>query len=340
MDAKVLSDHFKAFAAKECKGSSNLYEHLSLQISDDEELLQIAAYSRHGQPVPNLFLGAVHYLLLKGANHELRQYYASIAENPRDPSASFPCFKDFCLRHTTDIISILQTKLVQTNEVRRCAYLYPCFCYIYEKTKKPLALIEIGTSAGLQLLWDQYGYSYHTGEIYGSAHSELHIRSEIRGERSPFLLKHSPPVTLRIGIDLHVNDVKNAEDYLWLKSLIWPEHSERRMNLDRAVSCLKSRPPEFVEGNGVKLLTDIISRIPQESIVCIFHTHVANQFSAEDKKELIARIQQLGEQRNVFHLYNNMWDSHLHLDFYLDGKEHKLTLAETDGHGRWFRWNN
>ena len=43
-----------------------------------------------------------------------------------------------------EIITLLQTKLVQTNEVRRCAYLYPSFSYIFNKVNKPLALIEMG----------------------------------------------------------------------------------------------------------------------------------------------------------------------------------------------------
>lgn len=339
METNVISDRFKVFASRECKGSSNLYEHLSVNIADDDELLRIAAHSRHGQPIPNLFLGAVHYLLLKGKNHELKEYYGSIVKAPRDSATAFTYFRDFCLWHKNEIIPILKNKLVQTNEVRRCAYLYPSFCYIYEKTKRPLAVIEIGTSAGLQLLWDKYCYSYNTDRVYGDVHSELEIISEIRGERSPFLLKQSPPVTSRIGIDLHVNDLKDPEDYLWLKSLIWPEHNERITNFEKAVHCLKAQPLELIEGNGVKLITEIASKIPQEIVVCVFHTHVANQFPQEDKCELIERIQKLGETRDVFHLYNNMWDLHLHLDYYLDGEAHKLTLAETDGHGRWFQWN-
>jgi hypothetical protein len=107
-----------------------------------------------------LFFGAVHYLLLKGADHPLKDFYPSIVSNPKSYEDSFEYFKDFCLTHRNEIESILKTKLVQTNEIRRCAYLYPIFCTIYEKVKKPLALIEIGTSAGLQLLWDKYSYSY------------------------------------------------------------------------------------------------------------------------------------------------------------------------------------
>lgn len=338
LEINVMADRFRVFASRECKGSSHLYEELSLRIAEDEDLLRIAACSRHGQPVPNLFLAAVHYLLLKGKDHELKEYYGSVVKDPRDCSTVFPYFRDFCLEHKNEIIPILENKLVQTNEVKRCAYLYPSFCYIYEKTKRPLALIEIGTSAGVQLLWDKFCYSYHTDEVYGNVLSELQIKSAIRSGRVPFLLKHSPPVSSRIGIDLHINDLTDPEDYLWLKSLIWPEHKERITNLEKAALCLTGRPLELIEGNAVKLITESASKIPEDSVVCVFHTHVANQFSDADKSELIERIEKLGGTRDVFHLYNNMWDSNLHLDYYLDGKVHELTLAETDGHGRWFEW--
>jgi hypothetical protein len=335
-----ISNRFKVFASKECHGSSQLYEHLSINIANDNELLQLATHTKQGQPIPNLFFGAIHYLLLQGKNHELRQYYSSIVKKPKDSSIIFPVFKDFCILYQDEIIFILKSKLVQTNEVRRCAYLYPSFCHIYQMVKKPLALIEIGTSAGLQLLWDKYCYSYQSNERYGDIHSNLIISSEIRGD-IPFLYKKSPPITKRIGIDLHVNDVTDPDDYLWLKSLIWADHTERISNFENAVRCVKEQSLELIEGDGVKLLTEIASEISQDSVVCIFHTHVANQIPKEDKYELIARIKKLGEVRDVFHLYNNMWDlNKLHLEYYLDGKQYKETIAETDGHGRWFKWKH
>jgi len=341
LDTTLISDRFKLFAIRECKGSSSLYEHLSEKIAADDESLQLAVHARQGQPVPNLFFGAVHYLLLKGEWHELREFYGSIVNNPRDANEAFPYFRDFCLNYQHEIIQLIENKLVQTNEVRRCSYLYPAFCYIYEKTKRPLALIEIGTSAGLQLLWDKYCYSYNSDEeVYGDALSELRIESEIQGTRPPFIHKQSPPVTTRIGIDLHINNLNNIEDYLWLKALIWPEHTERTASFEKASNCVKKQSLKLIEGDGVKLLADIALKVPEDSVVCVFHTHVANQIPVEDKHELIERIKKLGEERDVFHLYNNMWDlGKIHLDYFLGGKEYKETLAETDGHGRWFKWN-
>lgn len=338
LDKTQLAERFKTFAFKECKGSSNLYEYLSLKIAEDEEMLEISYNVRVGQPVPNLFLGAVHYLLLKGKEHELKQYYASIVGPPKEVERSFTHFKDFCRLYREEIISILKTKLVQTNEVRRCAYLYPIFCFIYNKLKNPLSLVEIGSSAGLQLLWDRYCYSYGTSEVFGEKDSSVHITAEIKGDNFPFLLPSSPPVAIRIGLDLHTNDLSNPDDYLWLKSLIWPEHRQRVQLFENAANCYNQQPAKLIQGDGIDLLIEIADAIPKESTLCIFHTHVANQIPTDEKNKLIENIKTIAKDRDVFHIYNNMWDRKLHLDYFISGVEYKEIIGETDGHGRWFSW--
>ncbi|WML48297.1 DUF2332 domain-containing protein [Neobacillus sp. PS3-34] len=340
MNINQLSESFKTFAKRECEGSSDLYEFLSLKIAEDDWLLELSSYAREGQPIPNLLLGAVHYLLLKGKNHVLREYYPSIVEHSKVVKESYIHFQSFCELYREEIISILQEKLVQTNEVRRCAYLYPTFSYIYNKTNRPLALIEIGTSAGLQLLWDKYSYSYLSNEVYGDHNSELRIIAEIRGEKTPKLLSKSPPVNHRFGLDLHINDVTNEEDSLWLNSLIWPEHYERRELFKQAIECIHNNRNEInlIEGDGVELLPHIVDQIPPEAVIGVFHTHVANQMPENTKYKLLEYVKEIGEKRDVFHLYNNMWDRDLHLDYFINQIEHNEIIGETDGHGRWFSW--
>lgn len=340
MNELKLSQRFYNFAKNECKGSSELYEFLSVKVSQDNEILRMCATARSGQPIPNLLFGAIHYLLLKGKKHPLRAYYPSLGlPHKIIDDHTFDYFKDFCHVYQGEIIAIMKNKLVQTNEVRRCAYLYPIFSYIYSKVEKPLSLIEIGTSAGLQLLWDKYSYTYGDGKVYGDKNSDVHITSEIKGKHTPAFSAEMPPVANRIGIDLHISDVSNSHDLLWLQSLIWPEHRERLTLLKSAASYLKDHSIELIEGNGVVLLTDIVKTLPEDTVICIFHTHVANQMSRELKNTLFAKIKEIGNYRNVFHLYNNMWDEQLHLDYFMNGMPYNQTIGNTDGHGRWFEWD-
>ena len=342
MQSNPLSEAFRNFANIECKGSSRLYEFLSLRIAADKEILALAAYAKEGQPVPNLLFGAVHFLLLKGKTHSLKAFYPSIVDKPRnDIEESYVEFRDFCERYKDEIIPLLQSKLVQTNEVRRCAYLYPTFRYISDIVKKPLALIEIGTSAGLQLLWDKYSYSYDSyakNEIYGDRNAEVHITSEIKGENSPPLQGDLPRVASRIGIDLHPIDLSNDEEYLWLNALIWTEHTQRRDLFEKAADCVNSNSVLLIKGDGVALLPEIAKRISNDHCIGVFHTHVANQMPLEVKIKLLEQVKLIGKNRDIFHIYNNIQDRDLHLDYYINGQETVHTIGKTDGHGSWFTW--
>lgn len=340
MDTQWVAERFKNFAALECEGSSELYKTLSVQIAKDNELLNLCLHARKGQPVPNLLFGAVHYLLLQGTDHGLKEFYSSIAGDVKREGNPFPMFKDFCIENTEKIKFILENKLVQTNEVRRCVYLYPVFCFIYKQVNRPLSLIEIGTSAGLQLLWDHYSYSYDNHKIYGNKDSSVHLTSKVReGEIPHDLLSLSPQVNDRRGIDLNISNLTNEKDYLWLKALIWPEHKERQKNFEGAVKQLRLNPPNIIEGDGAALLSKLIKDVPADTTICIFHTHVANQMSETVKNELIQKISEIGSYRDVFHIYNNIDDRKLHVDSIINGKARKRTVGETDGHGRWFDWN-
>ncbi|CAM3726843.1 DUF2332 domain-containing protein [Mesobacillus thioparans] len=334
-----ISEKFKNFAVHECRGSSPLYESLSLKIAENREMLGLASKARAGQPVPNLLLGAVHYLLMKDYEHPLAEYYPSLSDDPRSAEEAFAAFVDFCRHYTDEITQIINSKIVQTNEVRRCAYLFPLFSHIFSMVQKPMALIEIGTSAGLQLFLDQYSYSYGTGQNYGESDSPVHLTSVIESENKLFSDLNIPEVKTRIGIDLHINDVKNMEDYLWLKALIWPEHHERRELFEKAANFVATQSMRLIEGDGVELLSSIAAEIPEDQVICVFHTHVANQMPDTTKKKLLNQIKEIGERRDNFHIYNNIYDQRLHLDYYLDGKESLNTIGETDGHGRWFRLN-
>ncbi|AJD89819.1 hypothetical protein JMA_05020 [Jeotgalibacillus malaysiensis] len=332
-----LSHAFKQFAIEQCEGSSPFYKALSLNIAEDSEILDICQDAKEGQPVPNLLFGAVQYLLTKEPHHVLRAFYPSLTEKPETGQSPFPAFKEFVLTHHEQIRNLLKTRRVQTNEVRRCAYLYPVFVSLYREVKKPLSLIEIGTSAGLQLLWDQYAYSYGD-TLYGNQSSMLTLSSKVRNGRLPALSESMPPINRRVGVDLNISDLTNEDDRLWLKALIWPEHHDRRENFDQASMILRNDPPELVEGNGVTLLPELAEKMSEKSLLCIFHTHVANQMPAHVREDLMEKVESLGEVRDTAHIFNNITDGKLRVDLYVNGRCTRHVIGDTDGHGRWFEW--
>ncbi len=71
----------------------------------------------------------------------------------------------------------------------------------------------------------------------------------------------------------------------------------------------------------------------------LWNTFLLNfQMPIEARKYLLKTIEAIGRERDVFHIYNNIQDQYLHLDFFENGMESNETIAKTDGHGRWFKW--
>ncbi|MFJ7733966.1 DUF2332 domain-containing protein [Lysinibacillus sp. NPDC097231] len=335
----TLSQQFRTFAKNECENSSPLYEHLANKIANDEEILNIAAFVPPGQPAPNLLLAAVHYLL-SSTTDDLADFYPSFTTTPKPLNEVYPVFKAFVMSHSDELKVLLQEKLVQTNEIRRCSYLYPMMTEIYERHQKPLAFIEIGASAGLQLGMDQYNYDYNQQLITNSKGAFV-LSSENQGEPLPASITKAPVVCQRIGIDLNPIDIHNKEDLHWLQALIWPEHQERRFLLNQALPILKSLNLQLIKGDAIKLIKDISRDIHEDAMLVVYHTHVANQIPMALRLELIEQLKEISLERPLYHCYNNLFDLQLHQDFIEHGEIESIRIMERpDGHARWFKWSN
>jgi len=337
MDSELrekLAERFRHFALEECHDSSPLYAVFALTVADHDELVELAGYCRMGQPPANLLFAAVQDILMRGEEHALREFYPAFAAPARSCDEASEHFLDFCRRHYDEIKSLISVRLVQTNEVRRCVYLQAAFATVIQRMgERSLSLIELGPSAALNLCWDRYDYGFdHWGHD-----SSVKINTKWRGDKRPPDWKSRPNVVFRSGVDLNVVDMKNEAERRWLQALIWPEHSERRERLPAAMELVRKEDIHLEEGDGVELLPQLISATPVDSLPCIFHTHVANQMTAKQQKQLLDQVDEIGKQRDLCHIHNNM-GPHLHLTYYLDGVRHDVPLAKTDGHARWVEW--
>lgn len=334
---------FRDFARIECPGSSPLYERLSYAVAEDDELLGLAAFTQVGQPIPNMLFAAVHYLMLNGVQHPLAAFYPDLAREATAAGDPFPAFRSFCREHGETIRMLLRSRRVQTNEVRRSACLLPAFAKIAEQApSRPLALVEVGASAGLNLLWDRYRYDYGPAGMYGDEWSPVVLRTEVRGNRRLPVIGQFPPIAARVGIDVHPVDVRDAQETLWLRALIWPEHAERVELLERALKVVRREPPEMIAGDALEVLPDTLSRISPDTTLCVFHSLTLNQFSREGRARFIEMLAEQSRRRPIFEVsceYRTR-ETPLQLDLlrYDDGKRTEEALAHCQAHGRWIEW--
>ena len=337
MGKNQIISTFNRFAEMEAKDNSPLYEFWCHRIVQDDFLLDLIEHIPKTQPKPNLFFASVQYLALRS-----RRPLAHCFLHPEETEfeTSFHLLKDFCKENKHELIQLFQTKKVQTNEVQRAAYLYPIFHEIFKRSNKPLTLIEIGTSAGLLLNLDYYQYEIHQSDPihYGAKGSSLQIHAKNLGDTligiDTFEIKN------RLGIDLNIIDLKEEEDYYWLQCLIWPEQQKRKENLKKAREIHLNCEKTLLEGDFRKLIPQYIGELNEETQIVIFHTHVANQFPLELKEDLLSMINNLSSKTPIYHVYNNMYDQHLHVDYINSNETTNLkVLKNTDGHGLYFYWS-
>ena len=343
----ALARRFVRFADQECGDYAPFYARLARGIAHDPELLAIAAHTRSGQQAPNLLLAAVHELLLRGSDHALAAFYPSVAHlaavPPGDP---MPAFRSFCQAHRAALIDLVSTRLVQTNEPQRCTVLLPAFATVARLAGgTPLALIEVGASAGLNLLFDRYGYDYGAGQSAGDPGSPVRFTCTLHGEVRPPIPAGMPPVAARVGLDLHPLRATDPEAMRWLRALVWPEHPARAALLQQVLALAQREPPPLIAGDALTVLPQAVADAPADTAVCVFHTATLAHFPPEARERFRALIPELARQRDLFWLSSEGSGNSGRRGLYLTlltafqhGSRVAHQLAYSHPHGAWLEW--
>jgi hypothetical protein len=270
-EQEALAERFRHFGQQECRGSSPLYERLSLAAARDPEVLGLLAAAQPSQRRPNLLFAAVHYLLLLGDPHPLGRFYPSLGAE-RAWGDPWPAFRDFALSRRPELQALIARRHTQTNEVRRSAALYPAIALAAWELGEPVAILEAGAAAGLNLLFDRYWFDYGAAGTAGDPASPVRACCQLRGGRRPPNPQRAPQVVARLGIDAHPLDVRDADQVLWLRSLVWPEHRDRVQLLERAIAVVRRDPPPLARGRLPEAVTEAAAGIAPDRPLVVFHS--------------------------------------------------------------------
>jgi len=162
---------------------------------------------------------------------------------------------------------------VQTNETQRCVALLPGFLAVARQGGLPLDLIELGPSAGLNLIFDRYHYRYAEG-TFGDPSALLAFDAVERGRVPASLLATPLEIRSRVGIDLSPIDVLSPDDVVLLHSFLWPGLEERRERLDAAIETFRAAPtrPTLIRGDYVDLLAGILADRAEDGLTVVYQT--------------------------------------------------------------------
>lgn len=341
LDPAGLARLFEQFGKFEAPPNhSPLYARLCLEIAEDPELLTLAARAR-SFPVPNVFLAAVHYLVLGGTDHPLARFYPTAGGAGGGDANPGPDLRDFCLAHRDEIGELIATRRTQTNEVRRCAVLLPALALASQRSGAPLALVEIGASAGLNLLFDRYAYDYGTAGRFGDPKSPLHLECAWRASAPPAIPTPLPAVFRRVGLELEPIDLADDDATRWLEAFVWPEHTRRLERLRGALEIARRDPPAVIAGDALDTLPTALGEIPSDATPVVLHSFTVGQFGVEARRRLASILREHGATRPLYRITLEgevPGGALLRLLTYAGADRTNEMLATAHAHGDWIDW--
>ena len=255
--------------ARQASGQSACFEQWAEAVSTDREVLDWIEALPEPKQQPNLVFAAARW-------------------NGVTAPGPYTGLREALLSDSGAIKNTITTRSTQTNEVGRLATLVPAMTTV--AAGRPVALLEVGASAGLCLYPDRYDYDWGpAGRLTGSGGATLSC--DVVGA----LPVPSAPlqVTWRGGIDLNPLDVADDDAMQWLTTLVWPEQEHRRQRLQTAIAVARRDPPDLVAGDLLDELPQQVEQAAEHGLVVVFHSAVIAYLDLDDRTTFAALMHEL-----------------------------------------------
>jgi hypothetical protein len=259
---RTLAGFWIYLADTACRDYSPVYDRVCRAVAESPEVLALVQEAPPASHFPNVLLGAVHYLLLAGDPHPLGAVYRGASD--ADPG---PLFVDFALGHRAPVLDLMASHHTNTNEVGRAAVLGPAFTSVARRLGSPLALVDVGCSAGLNLFCDRYLLDYGAAGTTGPPSARVRVRCDVLGGEPP-IAPSLPTIAARVGLDRDPVDLHDDDAVRWLLACVWPD-TGRLPRTRLAVEEAKQDPPTIVAGDAVDGVTDVVGRLPADATAVV-----------------------------------------------------------------------
>jgi|SRR5579872_6327724 len=282
------------------------------------------------------FLGALHDLALSGEDADLTASFPPAAD---DPQTAWRAARAAIERHGERLAAFM-THEPQTNEVRRSACLLPGFLTVAAELGLPLRCLEAGASAGLNQLWNRYGYDLGAAGRWGDPASPVQLSTDWSGPVPG--LASTVAVAETRACDRNPIDLADPAQRRRLKAYLWPDQAERIARFDAAVAIAagvrveKADAAAWIAANAAPrqgVATVVFHSIfwqylPAATQGAIRHALERHGATATASAPLAwFRMEPPADQPIPIELRLTLWP----------GGEERL-LAEVQAHGAWIAW--
>lgn len=276
-DLGRLRRFYRHFAEVEAAPVSAPYAEWAAAVAEDHHILELLLDLEPAKRQPNLLFAAARV-------HGV-------------PLREWPQARELLINRWDAISATIRQRRTQTNEAGRIAVLNLAFAQIAAQTGQPLALIEVGCSAGLCLYPDAWPIRYTTD--HDAAHlapsgpltSSAQLTCQLRGVGAPDRL---PDVEWRAGIDLNPLDLTDDADREWLEALVWPGMEYRLERIAAGARLVAADPPVLCAGDLNEQLPELLAEVPAGAVPVVFHSAVLVYLSAEDRERFVQQVRDSG----------------------------------------------
>lgn len=266
------------------------YSALLHELEDDALALELLASVRVEQRNPMLVLAALQLAALRGhpvlgpiydqARHGVLGDAEGAAKRVLDVLHAAPeLVRDELWRST------------QTNEPGRSAVIQAVVAELASSVKA-VNVIEVGTSAGINLYFDQFIVRDHDD----GKPLTLVCEDVTPLDRSPPM----PDVLTRVGIDPNPLLLASEEDRQWLKACLWPEQRRRHDRFDAIVAATPSWPAlTILRGRAMERLNDAFELVDASTLTIVMNTWTAFYFTDDERAEYFNEVSRRCANANV-----------------------------------------
>jgi hypothetical protein len=350
MSRDALAKLWIWFADNVGRDYSPIYDRVSRTVAETDEVLDLIDQAPPRSHQPNVLLAAVHYLLLGGLDHPLAAVYEGTSN--ADPG---PLFIDVCLTHWPKLLELLKTRHTNTNEVGRSAILAVALSAVGDRLGAPLGFVDVGCSAGLNLMCDHYRIDYGAFGATGPADAAVRIDCTVTGGAPP-IQPLVPEISARVGLDRDPVDLTDDTNVRWQLALVFPD-TGRLPRTRIALDAIRHSQPQIVAGDAAEKVKGVVLGVPGDGPVAVTTTWAAAYFSAEGRvafREQLAEASKTrpvawvsAEGEKVIDLFADIeapFDAQgaqaslLGLATFRDGKTDAELLGFVHPHGNWIDW--
>ncbi|TQJ31438.1 DUF2332 domain-containing protein [Microbacterium sp. SLBN-146] len=266
----AVIERYARFAREEAPGRSELYAEWSAGIAGDPDAAAVLARIPETRRQPPLVFAVARML--------------------GSTDVPYPQWRAWLLGHADELVAEASVRSLQTNEPGRCAALLPGL----SRFSGPLALLELGASAGLCLYPDRYSYRYRGGPSLDppGGTSTVVLEADLVGSPRCEL----PDVVWRAGIDLAPLDAADPGDRDFLTALVWPGETGRAERIAAALDIVAADPPLLITGDASdpQVLRDAVALAPADATLVVTAPGVLPHIPREGRERLRATLDALG----------------------------------------------